>query len=203
VETTNLVALAGATLLLATTPGPGVLACVSRAITSGFRQAAMLALGIVVGDLVFLILAVYGLAALAKMFEPLFLIARYGGGIYLIWQGLRMWRQATPARMAKPDCTAHISCLISGLLVTLSNPKAIVFYLSFIPAFFQFEALETVDMLAIVATVTSIVMTVLLSYSMVACQARRLFQGETGFSRLRKGSGTVMISAGVALMLRK
>jgi threonine/homoserine/homoserine lactone efflux protein len=90
VETTNLVALAGATLVLAATPGPAVLACVSRAITSGFRRAALLTMGIILGDLVFLILAIYGLAALAKMFEPLFLIARYGGGIYLIWQGLRM-----------------------------------------------------------------------------------------------------------------
>lgn len=163
----------------------------------------MLALGIVMGDLVFLMLAIYGLAALAKMFEPLFLIARYGGGIFLIWQGLNMWRQGTHARREKPGFTAHRSCLLSGLLVTLSNPKAIVFYLSFIPAFFRFETLETADMLAIVATVTSIVWTVLLSYSMAASQARRLFQGEKGLSRLRKGSGTVMISAGIALMLRK
>ena len=56
-------ALAIAMLLLAVVPGPGVLTIISRALSSGLRTAAILALGIVVGDLVFLMMAIFAFSA--------------------------------------------------------------------------------------------------------------------------------------------
>ena len=64
-------ALAIAMLLLAVVPGPGVLTIISRALSSGLRTAAILALGIVVGDLVFLMMAIFGLSYLAEFLGAL------------------------------------------------------------------------------------------------------------------------------------
>ncbi len=59
-------ALAGAMLLLAIIPGPGVYAVVARALASGFKHSVIVILGIVMGDLIFLLSAIYGLAAVAE-----------------------------------------------------------------------------------------------------------------------------------------
>jgi len=64
----SLIAFAGTMFLLAITPGPGVFATVARALASGFANASALVMGIVIGDLVFLLLAIYGLAAVAGVF---------------------------------------------------------------------------------------------------------------------------------------
>jgi threonine/homoserine/homoserine lactone efflux protein len=65
--------------MLAATPGPGVLAAVAGALGSGFVQAAALVLGIVLGDLVYLLFAVFGLGAIAAVFGEWFVIVRFLG----------------------------------------------------------------------------------------------------------------------------
>lgn len=62
----NMLGLAGAMLLLAITPGPGVFVTVASALASGFARAVWVVAGIVMGDLIFLLLAIYGLSAMAE-----------------------------------------------------------------------------------------------------------------------------------------
>ena len=70
---------AGATFMLAATPGPGVLATVAGALGSGFAQAAALVRRIVLGDLDYLLLAVAGLGAIAAVFGEWFVVVKYLG----------------------------------------------------------------------------------------------------------------------------
>ena len=69
----SILALAGAMFLLAATPGPGVFATVARSLASGFGHATVVVAGIVTGDLVFLLLAIYGLASFAELLGDFFL----------------------------------------------------------------------------------------------------------------------------------
>ncbi|OOY34834.1 LysE family translocator [Solemya velum gill symbiont] len=128
--------LALAMFLLAITPGPGVFATVSKALASGFRHTLPVIMGIVVGDLVFLLFAIYGLAAIAETFNALFTVIKYLGAAYLIWLGVRLWH----ARISLTDITeanyqSGKQSFLGGLSITLGNPKVILFYLGFLPTF--------------------------------------------------------------------
>jgi len=87
----NILGLAGAMLLLAITPGPGVFATVARALASGFKQASLVVVGIIIGDLIFLLMAIYGLSALSDIFGNFFTLVKYLGGAYLMWLGYKVW----------------------------------------------------------------------------------------------------------------
>jgi threonine/homoserine/homoserine lactone efflux protein len=185
-------------------PGPGVLACVSRALASGFRMAAFVALGIMLGDMVFLFMAISGLAAVAELLGSFFLIVRYCGALYLIWLGYRTWTSKIDLRSLKSrKATSPGSCLLSGLSITLGNPKAIVFYLSFLPAFLDPRRLSSSD---VVITATVVILTlavVLLTYSYGANRVRGLLHSGRAVKNINRCAGTVMISAGVAIAAKE
>lgn len=86
----NIFAFAGAMFLLAITPGPGVFATVSRALASGFSNAAFVVFGIILGDLIFLLSAIFGLSAIASIMGDFFILVKYLGGIYLLFLGYKI-----------------------------------------------------------------------------------------------------------------
>ena len=199
----SLAAFAGAMFLLAITPGPGVFATVARALASGFAHASVVVLGIVIGDLVFLLLAIYGLAAIAGLLGGFFILVKLGGAGYLIWLGMQMWRSQTVAITAKAiEENAWSANMISGLLITLGNPKVILFYLGFLPAFVDLATLETADV-AIIAGIVSLVLgATMLGYAYAASRARRLFRSQRAKRILNRTSGSVMIATGAVLATR-
>ncbi len=135
--------LAGALFVLAATPGPGVLATVARAMASGFLPASQVVLGIVLGDVVFVLLAIFGLGALASLLGDLFIVVKIGGAAYLIWLGVKLWR--SPADVDQPQqtvATSGVSNWLSGLLITLANPKVILFYLGLLPTFIDLAIVD-------------------------------------------------------------
>lgn len=95
-------AFALAVFLFAATPGPAILACVAQALGSGFRSALALAAGVVLGDVIFLLMAIYGLAFISTTLERLFVGIRVVGGAYLLWMGWRMWTTDAAAAKVRP-----------------------------------------------------------------------------------------------------
>lgn len=197
----SVLALAGATFLLAVTPGPGVFATLARALASGLGPALIMSAGIVTGDLVFLVLAIYGLAALAEWMSGLFTLVKLLGGAYLIWLGYRIWTsKPDPAALrAAPRGSSH-SHFLSGLAITLGNPKVILFYMGFLPTFVDLTRLGHRDVLVVAVTVSLVVGGVLLAYAVAAARARTLFTSEAAVRRLNRGAGGVMVATGGVLI---
>jgi threonine/homoserine/homoserine lactone efflux protein len=196
-------AFAGIFLVLAATPGPGVFATVARALASGFSHGAFVALGIVAGDLVYLLLAVYGLAAMAQAMGELFILVQYAGGAYLLWLGFRIWTAKPAARaIAGIRDTSWKSNFSSGLLVTLGNPKAILFYLGFLPTFVDLNHLSLQDVLLIATIIILVLGSVMLAYAYAAGEAGKLLtSGKTG--RIINGiAGSIMLATGMILLLK-
>ena len=203
----SLAAFAGAMFILAITPGPGVFATVARALASGFAHAAVVVLGIVLGDLLFLLLAIYGLAAVAQLLGGFFSLVKLGGAAYLVWLGMKLWRSKSVATTATATATAieetsWSANLISGLLITLGNPKVILFYLGFLPAFVDLTNLNTADVLIIAGVVSLVLGTTMLGYAYAAARARALFRSPEAKSLLNRTSGGVMIATGAVLATR-
>lgn len=199
----SLAAFAGAMFLLAITPGPGVFATVARALASGFGRAAVVVLGIVIGDLVFLLLAIYGLAAVAGLLGGFFALVKLGGAAYLIWLGLKLWRSRTVATTTTAiEQTGWSANLFSGLVITLGNPKVILFYLGFLPAFVDLRTLQATDVVTIAGVVSLVLGATLLGYAFAAARARELFQSPQAKRLLNRTSGGVMIATGTVLATR-
>jgi len=100
----SLLAFVVAMLLLSLSPGPGFLVVVGRALTGGFAAGLAAVAGLVLGDIVFLLLAILGLSALASVMGEFFLVVKILGAAYLVWLGVRTWR-SRPAlpRLEQPE----------------------------------------------------------------------------------------------------
>ena len=73
----NSLALMGAIFLLAITPGPGLFAIISRSLANGFSHAAVMVIGLILGDIIYILMAIYGLSAVASMMGEFFIIIKY------------------------------------------------------------------------------------------------------------------------------
>ena len=126
-------AFCAAVLVFLALPGPGTFALLTSTAKGGFRAGAAATLGLIVGDQILLWLAVGGVAALLAANPAVFRLVQYGGAAYLGWIGLKLIRArdgtAGPIHI-EPKHYAR-----QALLITLLNPKAIVFYMAFFPLF--------------------------------------------------------------------
>jgi leucine efflux protein len=127
-------AFCAAILLFLALPGPGTFALLTSTAKGGLRAGAAATLGLIVGDQVLLWLAVGGVAALLAANPALFKAVQFAGAGYLAWIGLKLLlargdASATPIRI-EPRRYAR-----QAFVITLLNPKAIVFYMAFFPLF--------------------------------------------------------------------
>jgi len=126
-------AFCAAILLFLALPGPGTFTLLTSTAKGGFRAGAAATFGVIAGDQVLLWLAVAGVAALLAANPVLFQAVQYLGAAYLVWIGLKLLfaqpGSASPVRI-EPRHYAR-----QAFLITLLNPKAIVFYMAFFPLF--------------------------------------------------------------------
>ncbi|MBU6439509.1 MAG: leucine efflux protein LeuE [Betaproteobacteria bacterium] len=124
-------------------PGPNSLYVLGLAAQRGVRTGYLGALGIFLGDSVLMVLAAAGLASLLATVAWLFMLVKFAGAAYLAWiglgmlrAGLRNWRRAEAAAVppAKVDASHPLG---KALLISLLNPKAILFFISFFIQFVQ------------------------------------------------------------------
>jgi threonine/homoserine/homoserine lactone efflux protein len=149
-------AFCAAILLFLALPGPGTVALLTATGQGGRRGGAAATLGVILGDQVLLWLAVAGVAALLAAHPAVFKAVQYAGAAYLAWIGLKLivsrGGEASPIRM-QPGHYARQACLI-----TLLNPKAIVFYMAFFPLFIDpatHQGLPTFAAMAVTIAVIS------------------------------------------------
>jgi threonine/homoserine/homoserine lactone efflux protein len=203
----TVLAFALAMFLLAASPGPGVLMVVARALTGGFAAALAAMAGLVLGDIVFLVLAVLGLSALASVLGEFFLAVKVLGALYLVWLGVKTWRSrpSLPAMDApetpKSRMPHHRSAAL-GFFVTLGNPKAILFYGALLPTFIDVAALTAPDVVALSAVVTLVLFSVLGVYAYLAARAGRSLTSPRALTWLNRVTGGLLIGAGVAVATR-
>ena len=193
-----------AIIILAATPGPGMFATIARALASGFNEAFTLICGIVIGDIIFLLFAIFGLSIVAQAMGEFFFIVKICGGIYLIYLGLKIWFREpdSTTNNYKQSTKSRAGNFTSGILITLANPKVILFYCGFLPTFLDLTALTIIDLIIIVTIVTTGVASVLGAYAFLATRTRRMFTNKKTARRFNRTAGSVMVAAGVALVTR-
>lgn len=188
------------------TPGPGVMAILARALVQGSRACIGLALGMSVSDAVYLVLACFGLAALAEHWGEFFVVIRWVGAAYLLYLGWRMWRSPVDLDEA-PDASrrrgsGYLAGFGQGFLISATNPKVILFYIAFLPTFMDLTTLAAGDIaLAVVLTIIGL-MAGLMLIAHFAATARRLFRSPASVRRLNRTAGSLMVAAAGYLAAR-
>ena len=186
--------------VLVATPGPVVVATVARTLASGWRSSVPLALGVAVGDVLWPLLAIFGLSALATLYGELMQVLRYVGAGILIWMG---WRLIARPRMVighAPDPALMRRdarrAFMAGLLVNLGNPKSIFFFMGLLPGFFHIAALTPVDVAIIVIMSAGVLLGGNILWALAAHRARTLLSTPAWLRRVDRASGGALIGAG-------
>jgi threonine/homoserine/homoserine lactone efflux protein len=127
-------AFCAAILLFLVLPGPGTFALLTSTGKGGFKAGAAATAGVILGDQLLLWLAVAGVAAVLAAHPAWFKAVQYLGAAYLCWIGLRLLLLRGEAAGSPVRIVPH-HYLRQALLITVLNPKAIVFYMAFFPLF--------------------------------------------------------------------
>jgi threonine/homoserine/homoserine lactone efflux protein len=185
-------------------PGPGVAAIVARALGGGFWSAMPMILGILVGDLIYLAFALFGLAAIAFYFGAIFTVVRWAGALYLLFIAWQFWNAKPGSEQLGPRKKEHWTrTFASGFALTMGNPKTIVFYLALLPTVVPLD--RPVPALG-VAELTAIVVVVLLAigsfYAGLAAWAREMFTSPRALRRLNRTAAVIMASAAAFVVAR-
>jgi threonine/homoserine/homoserine lactone efflux protein len=189
--------------VLAIVPSVSVLAVTARAASFGFSHGLFTALGIVVADIFFILLAVYGLAMVASLMGERFRLVQYLGAAYLIWLGISLWRADARARKAeRVPRSSWLSSFLAGVLITLGDQKAILFYLGFLPAFIDLSTMTPADTLIIILIAIVGVGGAKLVYAFLADRASLLFGDSRSLRAINIVAACVMIAVGIALLLK-
>lgn len=199
----TLITFALAFAIAAASPGPGMAAVVARGLGGGFAGAFPMVLGLVMGDLVYLSLAAFGLAAIAKSFGFLFVAIRWAGAAYLLYLAYKMWTAKPDADEVRARAAEHPGrTMLAGLALTLGNPKTIVFYLALLPTLVPLEKITLLGF-AELALIVCVLLTLIGSaYGLAAAGAREVFRSPKALKRLNRVSGTVMAGTAAAVVTR-
>ena len=133
--TSDLALYAFAVFVLFATPGPVWVGLIARGLSGGFWSAAPLALGVVVGDAIWPLLAVLGVSWVVSEVSDFLVILKYVAMAMFLVMGIQLIRKRdgtikTDSRLTRPGMWAGF---IAGVLIILSNPKAILFYMGILP----------------------------------------------------------------------
>ena len=196
------IAFAIGMFFLALSPGPGLATIISRALASGPVAGLAVTGGLVLADFFFMGVAMVGLTAIATAIGPLFQIVKYAGAAYLVWLGYKAFRSSSPLMVAPRSGNGLVKDVGLGFLVTLGNPKAILFYSALLPTFLDMTAITFADFLVLAGIVVVISYVVYGGYIFVAERSRRLLASSTASRLFNRLTGSILVGAGVAVAAR-
>jgi threonine/homoserine/homoserine lactone efflux protein len=183
------------------TPGPGIAAIVARGLAQGTKGAVPFIAGFVLGDLIWLTVAVTGLSVIAQTFEALFLAIKYLGCAYLLFIAWKIWNASVVVSevAAKAGITSAWTSFLGALTLTLGNPKVIVFFMSVMPLVVDMNAITPLMFTQLVGMAFFVLAPVMTGYLLLANRARRLFKSETALRRINRGTAAIMAGTAVAI----
>ncbi len=198
-----LLAYSGALFIAAIIPGPGVTALVARALGSGFRETFFMGLGLIVGDMVYLTAVVLGLALIAQTFTTVFLFVKFAGVLYLGYIAWKLWTSGLLPQDIKAQTSKSVSMsFLSGLLVTLGNPKTMLFYVALVPTLVDIAAIGPSEYGLLMIATFLVLLTVLLPYIMLAARARTLLKQPKALQALNRVAAGVLAGTAAYIATR-
>lgn len=203
-DLTSLLVFVSALTVAAASPGPGIAAIVARVLGRGMPGAIAFTAGVAFGDVLWLCVAVLGLAAIAQTFHVVVVVIKYAGAAYLLWLAWKLWNAPVVLSEGQeaPADVNQVRLFLGGLAVTLGNPKVMVFYLALLPNIIDLGRLTMVGLLELTAATLAVLVVVFGVYIALAARTRMLLRSSKALRYINRGSGIVMASAAAAIAAR-
>ena len=201
IETSRLALFFTASLLLAATPGPGMLFVLSRTLAGGKREGILSSLGTFLGGMVHVFAAAAGLSIVLATSAMAFSVVKFAGAAYLIYLGLKMIFTARRELSAEglPLVSGKGSPFLQGIVTEVLNPKTALFFLSFIPQFVSKHNGRAFWGFVILGLISVVLNTLgdLVAVSLAAPLKQLFARSHKTQIRQRQASGGAMIALGV------
>ncbi|AUH33409.1 LysE family translocator [Paracoccus tegillarcae] len=194
---------AGAMVAIWLTPGPVWVAIMARALSSGFAGIWPLALGVAVGDMIWPLVAIFGLSVVVAQSAVLMEALRWIAAVVFVGMGLALIRTANKpverdSRLTRRGGWAGFT---AGLLAIAGNPKAALFYIGVLPGFFDMASITATDVTVIVAMSVTIPFMLNLGMGAAVAAARQKLATPAGIRRMNLISGGLLIAVGCVIGL--
>lgn len=190
--------------IAASSPGPNVLAVISHALWLGVRGAALAILGNLLALFLIAGAAAFGVGGLLKMFPDALTVMKFAGAIYLVCVGWNTFRSsfgpASNVALDEEANSADVQIVLNTLLISLSNPKSVLFLSAVFPAFLDRSASIAPQFVVMFAIIIGIVCTVHASYALVALRMRSRLIGKSGNKWTARIAGLSFAGLGVGLL---
>jgi threonine/homoserine/homoserine lactone efflux protein len=193
---------AGALVILWITPGPVFVALTARALSGGFQSAWPLALGVTIGDILWPLVAIFGLTWIVGQFSDLMTVLHWVAAVIFVVMGALLIRHAghsiltADGRLTRPGLWSAFS---AGVAAVLGNPKAILFYMGVLPGFFDLTRVSTPDIAAILLLSAAVPFAGNLLTAFTVGQARRILSSPAAIWRINIAAGVLLIGVGVLI----
>lgn len=188
-----------AAIVIAITPGPGAILSMSTGARHGYRGALAGILGLQAAILIHLAIVAVGFGALLAASETAFLLAKLMGAAYLVWLGIQKWRSpvipVNECLLAAP----RKGIFLQGLLVNLTNPKAIIFIGALVPQFIDHAKVVFTQYLLLAATLCLTDMIVMSIYALAAVRLGCWLKDPEKIRQQNRAVGGLFVTTGVLL----
>ena len=200
----NFLLFLAAALLVAITPGPGIFYVAARTLAGGRAEGLASSFGTGVGGLVHVLAGAIGISAPVMASAEAFSLLKIAGALYLIWLGLKTWRDARFVEPVGIETTGARRAFREGILVEALNPKTAAFFLAFIPQFLDpfANVAQQFIVLGLISVTLNTAADVVVTYW--AAKARTgLIARPSLIVKMRQASGTVMCGLGASLLFAR
>ena len=196
-SSTVILVFALATLVQTATPGPGVIYLSARTLAQGRRAGFASMFGIESGELVWLAAAATGVAALLEASSGALTVLRLAGAAYLVYLGIRRWRDVEPIAPARPAPAVRL--FAQGFVTQILNPKVTLFFVAFLPLFLDPSRSVAPQVLVLGAVYIGVALVVDASYVLgLAAVARRFMASRVAQRRSARFAAGTYVALGVA-----
>ncbi len=192
-----------ATTIMIALPGPSVILTVAHSISFGWQRALATVGGETMGIAVQLIVVAIGLNSLLNVVAEAIEWLRWAGAAYLVYLGIKQWRSASESLEFDTSSVSKTNLFVQGLVITIPNPKSLIFIAAFLPQFIDADHPLGVQFAFIVPTFLVITFTVTSVWALVAGKIRGFLQSQRVFQSVSRAAGVLMIIAGMGLALAR
>lgn len=195
---------AGALLAAAGSPGPSIAALVSRTLQAGWQNVLPFLAAMWIGEAVWLTLAVTGLSVVSETFHIVFQILKYAGIAYLLYLAYTMWTAPVETHgSALPKSGSNWKLFLTGLGITLGNPKIMVFYLAILPTLIDLAAVRFQDWTILVATMFAVLAGADIAWMVFASTLHNMLKNPRYMRIANRLSAGMMAGAATALAAKQ
>jgi len=188
-------------LVFVVSPGPGTLAVFGKSMQQGFIAAFFLSFGLILGDITYLVAVILSLDFFSNTIASFMDQVKIVGGMYLIYLGIQSWRSGSFKIKKDISKKGNFAEFVTGYLISMANPKVMVFYIAILPNFINLKNLSLLIASEIIIITFLGLMAGISVINLGASKIKNKLEGSDSNAYINRIVGSIMMVAGIWLAL--